>query len=1514
MEQIYAPTRVKQICVSLLGILYFFTAHAQVEQTINVPYTSSATPTYQALLYLPSGYSTATSTSYPLIVFCHGASEAADGKSTGLGLAKIYNQANAGGPAYFIEHNQWPASFTNPVNGKSEQFIVVSPQAGDWGVNGDQLANIVNYIVNTYRVDKNRIHLTGILAGGAGVVEYASQLDPNEDPPAQASDSRSWKPASIVPMSSASNEPAQSWGNISVTNTTPCWGFGDPNNDLYGGFTLDFTTTVNNAKAGYARFTSFNTGSGPWNPYFNPTYTENFSWNGKTAAYSIYSWMLANSRGTSTPPPAIPPPTSNAGAGQTITLPVNSVTLNGSGAAGTGSTLSSYVWTLQSGPSGSSMSSPSAASTKVTFTVAGSYVFALKVTQQDGQTATSQVTITVNPAISTSPPPVPTPTVSAGLDQAITLPVSTATLTAIATPATGKTITKYAWTKSSGPSGGAIATPSSVTTLISGLLQGTYVFSVTVTQSDNQTASAKVTITVNPVVSGAYLSPSIRVGGNQSTSANTVNLTSSDVLTGANLKSVAWTKFSVPGQTKKRIGLLGSSTTIGNGASNYDSSYAGRLLTYYKSAGIIDTVINMAAMGYDVYQAMPTGYVPPADVTAKMYPTDTPDPARNITAMLQQKPDVVIVCFPTNGFDVLTISEIMTPFQTIYNTCTAAGVQCYITTSQPRTDPQFNQASQQFLQVVRDSILNRFGSHAINFYDAVTVPGTTNQMPQYAYYDNIHLNDAGHLALFNVVVGANIFQNLISSPAAISTPAANNTAVANLPQGINRFQATVTDSHGQAASAVTTITVGGTSAVQANAGANQTIQLPANSVTLNGNVSTGTITSYAWTKVSGPNTPAIASPSSVSTSITGLVQGTYVFQLSVNGGASTSQVTITVNGATVSVQANAGGNQTIQLPATSVTLNGNGSTGTITSYTWTKVSGPNTPAIASPSSVSTSVTGLVQGTYVFQLSVNGGASTSQVTITVNAVSTQPPGNCHGTAYMPAPGGDGGYYNTQQLNPGDTLFLDGTKSWSYVYIAGQNGTNACPIVVMNKGGQAVLSGDQFKLYDCVNLKVLGTGVPSIKYGILVRPYPEGTVQNGIFAFTINGRSKDIEVSNVSIRNAGIGFEVKEDGGCDPNYNYPSWVIDSISIHDNSVVHTWNEGMYLGNTSPDNSKGNSDPRPVDCNGVTQYPRPIRVGNLKVYNNFVDSTGRGGIQLASASTGISEIYNNSIHHNGINGDDAQGAAITLGTYTHAYVHDNTISNTYTWGIASVGGSGTGIPLRIENNTIDSSGFLNYFDLAQAPDGTVLNYAGKSLTPSNPANLTWPQAIAILTRPVEDIDSTEFWIKNNKIGKYKSPTMAITLEDGYGTVQRAGNQVCGNTNFNGSAAIVSTVNTTFPITYSNSCAVQSQDAIVGLASTDSAMTINTATPVSAATTPTYTVFPNPVRDNFLLELNNSHTGSMQVSIVDANGSVKHAYQFTKDQQISQVNLSAADLPAGVYFITVQIGSWRATKKIVKL
>jgi hypothetical protein len=82
----------------------------------------------------------------------------------------------------------------------------------------------------------------------------------------------------------------------------------------------------------------------------------------------------------------------------------------------------------------------------------------------------------------------------------------------------------------------------------------------------------------------------------------------------------------------------------------------------------------------------------------------------------------------------------------------------------------------------------------------------------------------------------------------------------------------------------------------------------------------------------------------------------------------------------------------------------------------------------------------------------------------------------------------------------------------------------------------------------------------------------------------------------------------------------------------------------------------------------------------------------------------------------------------------------------------------------------------------------------------------------------------------------------------------------------------------------------------------------------PSFVIYPNPVRDNFVLQLNNSQMGKMNVQVVNQAGAIIRSYLFNKDQIVNQITVPAKDLPTGVYFIHVQIGTWSDKGKIVKL
>jgi ribosomal protein L14 len=246
----------------------------------------------------------------------------------------------------------------------------------------------------------------------------------------------------------------------------------------------------------------------------------------------------------------------------------------------------------------------------------------------------------------------------------------------------------------------------------------------------------------------------------------------------------------------------------------------------------------------------------------------------------------------------------------------------------------------------------------------------------------------------------------VSGPAqySIATPGQAQTTVSNLVQGVYQFQLKVTDNQGATGTATITVTVNAApnQPPTANAGADITITLPTNNVTLNGsgNDPDGTIVTYEWRKVSGASQFTIVNADQAQTAVNNLTQGVYEFELTVtdnSGAMATDTVVVTVNSLTPPTNqppvANAGSDITISLPTDSVTLNGSGNDpdGTIASYQWTNIAGPFQFTIVSPAQAQTKVTGLLQGVYEFELQVTDNSGTTAkdtVFVTVNAAPAQ----------------------------------------------------------------------------------------------------------------------------------------------------------------------------------------------------------------------------------------------------------------------------------------------------------------------------------------------------------------------------------------------------------------------------------------------------------------------------------------------------------------------------------------------
>ncbi|MEJ7626035.1 MAG: hypothetical protein WKF35_04155, partial [Ferruginibacter sp.] len=328
------------------------------------------------LEYLPDNFYTSTE-KYPIIVYFHGTGETG-GNEWSLGKL-TYN-----GPSNFIAYANYNMQFVNPNSGQLQKCIYIALQDPYWSPD----INEVWYVLKNNPRLKDRISnifYTGLSAGGQqtmnGVLfnqEMASGI------------------SAIVPMSSAGF--IRSGVPYARNSNVKAWCFhGLADGVTSYTVTKDFNDSLG---VGKSRWTQQPPIHGLWNTIYTQTYREVI--NGQLV--NIYEWMLST-----IPVGTNIPPVSNAGADISITLPINTATLSGSGTDPDG-TITNYQWTKISGPTAGTITNPTSAIATATGLVQGTYNFQLEVTDNNGATATDVMVVTVNAAI---PPPNQLPTANA---------------------------------------------------------------------------------------------------------------------------------------------------------------------------------------------------------------------------------------------------------------------------------------------------------------------------------------------------------------------------------------------------------------------------------------------------------------------------------------------------------------------------------------------------------------------------------------------------------------------------------------------------------------------------------------------------------------------------------------------------------------------------------------------------------------------------------------------------------------------------------------------------------------------------------------------------------------------------------------------------------------------------------------------------------------------------------------------------------------------------------------------
>ena len=351
---------------------------------------------------LPSGYDPNSSTTYPLLIFFEGISQLGNG---GTELTKLYGQ-NEGMLPDIIRKGLLPGdtkgynSFT--VSGTTYHFIMLIPQVRpqikntttDWVATPGEVNDVVNYALQNYRVDVNRVYLSGLSLGGGAVVNYAG-----------ASTNYGNRVAAIVPFSAAT---AVSDNHARVTNianaNVPIWFFDVTGDKPYDSLAQNYIDSLDTHKPSPYSAQDLITlyasgGHDSWVQALQYPATTN-----NTTYPNVYDWMLTQHRSLSQPQFA----TVSAGSDQAITLSNGSmllssggisftgatVTLNGSASSG-GPSISTIQWIKVDG-NGSTITNPNSLTTTVTNLKPGSYTYQLRVTDNQGLTTVSNVKITVN--------------------------------------------------------------------------------------------------------------------------------------------------------------------------------------------------------------------------------------------------------------------------------------------------------------------------------------------------------------------------------------------------------------------------------------------------------------------------------------------------------------------------------------------------------------------------------------------------------------------------------------------------------------------------------------------------------------------------------------------------------------------------------------------------------------------------------------------------------------------------------------------------------------------------------------------------------------------------------------------------------------------------------------------------------------------------------------------------------------------------------------------------------------
>lgn len=237
-----------------------------------VKWSNSPTSQINAVIYLPAAYD--PNRAYPLVMFFHGTGEA------GTDVNVMYNN---GLPKVL------KAGYVPPFD-----FIMVAPQAPSYGVNPPWLPYILADMKSRYKIDLERIYLTGLSAGGWAT--WGSQMNVDQNFGKNF--------AALVPLSAATQDVDKTKFDWWITTLTPSWAIVGGNDLSYKEQNQDMVAQINSRVPGLAKIdVRAGIGHGGWDEIYNGTFKN-------SSGQNIWQWMYQYTRSTTasaTPTPSATP-------------------------------------------------------------------------------------------------------------------------------------------------------------------------------------------------------------------------------------------------------------------------------------------------------------------------------------------------------------------------------------------------------------------------------------------------------------------------------------------------------------------------------------------------------------------------------------------------------------------------------------------------------------------------------------------------------------------------------------------------------------------------------------------------------------------------------------------------------------------------------------------------------------------------------------------------------------------------------------------------------------------------------------------------------------------------------------------------------------------------------------------------------------------------------------------------------------------------------------------------------